>query len=40
MIRKMAIDWQLRIRMAEKGMFQTTELVPLLDERGVHLSRE
>ncbi|CAM5675680.1 hypothetical protein SGRIM128S_05080 [Streptomyces griseomycini] len=23
-IRKMGIDWQLRIRMAEKGMFQTT----------------
>ncbi|MDT0614441.1 helix-turn-helix domain-containing protein [Streptomyces lancefieldiae] len=40
MIRKMGIDWQLRIRMAEKGMFQTTELVPLLAERGVHLSRE
>ena len=40
MIRKMGIDWQLRIRMAEKGMFQTTELVPLLTERGVHLSRE
>jgi DNA-binding Xre family transcriptional regulator len=39
-IRKMGIDWQLRIRMAEKGMFQTTELVPLLAERGVHLSRE
>ena len=36
----MGIDWQLRIRMAEKGMFQTTELVPLLAERGVHLSRE
>ncbi|MFF3335390.1 helix-turn-helix domain-containing protein [Streptomyces sp. NPDC002888] len=40
MIRKMGIDWQLRIRMAEKGMFQTTELVPLLAERGVYLSRE
>jgi DNA-binding Xre family transcriptional regulator len=26
--------------MAEKGMFQTSELVPLLAERGVHLSRE
>ncbi|MEU8810685.1 helix-turn-helix domain-containing protein [Streptomyces violaceoruber] len=40
MIRKMGIDWRLRIRMAERGMFQTTELVPLLAERGVHLSRE
>jgi DNA-binding Xre family transcriptional regulator len=26
--------------MAQKGMFQTSELVPLLAERGVHLSRE
>lgn len=26
--------------MAERGIFQTTELVPLLAERGVHLSRE
>ncbi|MEU3733671.1 helix-turn-helix transcriptional regulator [Streptomyces sp. NPDC033538] len=40
MIRKMGIAWHLRIRMAEKGMFQTTDLVPLLAERGVHLSRE
>jgi DNA-binding Xre family transcriptional regulator len=28
------------MRMAEKGMFQTSELVPLLAERGVGLSRE
>ena len=26
--------------MAERGLFQTTELVPLLAERGVELSRE
>jgi DNA-binding Xre family transcriptional regulator len=26
--------------MAEREMFQTTDLVPLLAERGVHLSRE
>jgi DNA-binding Xre family transcriptional regulator len=28
------------MRMAEKGMFQTSDLVPLLAERGVTLSRE
>ena len=40
MTRKMGIRWQLRLRMAEKGMFQTSDLVPLLAERGVLLSRE
>ena len=40
MIRKMGIRWHLRMRMAEKGMFATSDLVPLLAERGVHLSRE
>lgn len=39
-IRKMGITWQLRMRMAEKSMFQTSDLVPLLGERGIHLSRE
>jgi len=38
--RKMGIRWNLRLRMAEKGMFATSDLVPLLAERGVHLSRE
>ncbi len=32
--------WHLRLRMAERGMFATTELGPLLAERGVKLSRE
>ncbi|MBQ0927546.1 helix-turn-helix transcriptional regulator [Saccharopolyspora endophytica] len=36
----MGIDWHLRLRMAEQGMFQTSDLVPLLAERGIHLSRE
>jgi DNA-binding Xre family transcriptional regulator len=36
----MGIVWHLRLRMAEKGLFQTSELVPLLAERGVYLSRE
>ncbi|SKC72170.1 helix-turn-helix domain-containing protein [Krasilnikoviella flava] len=40
MIKKMAVEWDLRLRMAERGLFATTDLVPLLAERGVHLSRE
>jgi DNA-binding Xre family transcriptional regulator len=40
MIRKMGIEWHLRLRMAEHGLFATSELVPLLAERGIHLSRE
>jgi DNA-binding Xre family transcriptional regulator len=36
----MGYVWHLRLRMAEKGLFQTSDLVPLLAERGVHLSRE
>ncbi len=40
MIKKMGIEWNLRLRMAERGMFATTDLVPQLAERGVHLSRE
>jgi len=31
--------WQLRQVMATRGMFKTTELVPLLEERGIELSR-
>ncbi|MEV6331854.1 helix-turn-helix transcriptional regulator [Streptomyces sp. NPDC051909] len=40
MIRKMGYQWHLRKLMADRGMFATTDLVPLLAERGVHLSRE
>lgn len=36
----MGYHWHLRRLMAEREMFQTTDLVPLLAERGVHLSRE
>jgi DNA-binding Xre family transcriptional regulator len=32
--------WHLRMRMAERAMFATSDLVPLLAERGVVLSRE
>jgi DNA-binding Xre family transcriptional regulator len=40
MIKKMGYEWNLRLLMAQRGMFATTDLVPLLAERGVHLSRE
>jgi len=36
----MGYQWHLRRLMADRGMFQTTDLVPLLAERGVSLSRE
>jgi DNA-binding Xre family transcriptional regulator len=39
-IKKMGYQWHLRLRMAEKGMYATSDLVPMLAERGVHLSRE
>src|SRR6516225_3873648 len=36
----MGIRWNLRKLMAASDMFQTSDLVPLLAERGVDLSRE
>jgi DNA-binding Xre family transcriptional regulator len=39
-MKDMGYVWHLRIKMAEHGMFSTTELQPLLAERGVPLSRE
>jgi DNA-binding Xre family transcriptional regulator len=39
-IKKMGIRWNLRKLMAAQDMFQTTDLVPLLAERGIQLSRE
>ncbi|MBN9328311.1 MAG: XRE family transcriptional regulator [Cellulomonas sp. 73-145] len=36
--RKLGYAWHLRLLMAEQGMFATTDLVPLLAERGVILS--
>jgi len=38
--RTVAYRWHLRQVMAARGMFATTELGPLLAERGVVLSRE
>ena len=40
MNKKMGIEWNLRIRMAEQGLFSTSDLVPRLAERGIQLSRE
>lgn len=40
MTRKMGVRWHLRDLMASKGMFMTSDLGPLLTERGVTLSRE
>ena len=36
--RQVGYHWHLRRLMAERGMFATTDLVPLLAERGVALS--
>ena len=40
MTRKMGIRWHLRELMAARGMFQTSDLIAPLAERGVELSRE
>lgn len=40
MTNKIGYVWHLRKLMADRGMFATTELVPLLTERGIALSRE
>ncbi|MCF7552663.1 helix-turn-helix transcriptional regulator [Pseudonocardia sp. WMMC193] len=37
MTRTVSYAWNLRQLMAERGMFATTDLVPLLAERGVEL---
>jgi DNA-binding Xre family transcriptional regulator len=31
-------QWNLREMMARRGLFSTTKMIPLLNERGVHLS--
>ena len=40
MTRRIAMRWNLRQVMASRAIYQTSELVPLLAERGVNLSRE
>ncbi len=39
-MRDMDYAWHLRAKMAEHSMFATTDLQPLLAERGISLSRE
>lgn len=38
MINRVGYHWHLRTLMADRGLFKTTELAPLLAERGVELS--
>ena len=38
MNKKMGYRWLLRERLAERGLWKTTELTPLLAERGILLS--
>lgn len=38
MTRSIGYHWHLRERMAQAGMFSTTELQPLLADRGIELS--
>lgn len=38
MTKVIGYEWRLRDQMAAAGMFSTTKLIPLLEERGVHLS--
>lgn len=40
MTRRLVMRWHLRQVMAGRGMFATSELVPLLADRGVHLTRQ
>jgi hypothetical protein len=40
MVKKIGYVWHLRRLMADKDMYATTDLRPLLAERGVALSRE
>jgi DNA-binding Xre family transcriptional regulator len=39
-MRTVSMEWNLRSVMADRGIFQTSELVPLLADRDIHLSRE
>lgn len=39
-MKQMDYAWHLRAKMAEKGMFSTTDLQPHLADRGISLSRE
>jgi DNA-binding Xre family transcriptional regulator len=38
--RHVVMHWSLRQVMATRGLFQTSDLIPLLEERQIHLSRQ
>ena len=38
MAAKLDYHWHLRKVMADRGLFSTTDLIPLLEERGINLS--
>ncbi|HEX2805908.1 MAG TPA: helix-turn-helix transcriptional regulator [Kineosporiaceae bacterium] len=38
MASKLDYQWHLRAVMADRGLFSTTDLIPLLDQRGITLS--
>ena len=38
--RSVSMEWKLRQMMATRGLFATSDLIPLLTARGIHLSRE
>ncbi|GGJ71963.1 helix-turn-helix domain-containing protein [Glutamicibacter ardleyensis] len=40
MTKRVETVWNLRRLMADQGLFKTTELIPMLEEFGVNLSRE
>ncbi|PPJ14967.1 helix-turn-helix domain-containing protein [Nocardia cyriacigeorgica] len=40
MTRRVVMRWHLRQVMATRGIFQTSELVPLLADRGIQLTRQ
>jgi len=40
MTRHVTMQWNLRQVMADRAIFQTSELLPLLQQRGVNVSRE
>lgn len=39
-MRYVTMQWNLRQVMADRGMFQTSDLLPLLTERGITITRE
>lgn len=39
-MRTISMQWNLRHVMADRDMFATSDLLPLLAERGIHLTRE